>query len=62
MSGKAKHWRGCAAPDVFCSGEDLMCEMVPFQIAPDFFDVIEFGCVFWQPLDCQPVFSFGKGQ
>jgi hypothetical protein len=30
--------------------EGLMSEMVPFQIAPNLFNVVEFGRVFWQLL------------
>jgi hypothetical protein len=39
--------------------EGLMSEMVPFPIAPDPFDAVEFGRVFGQPLDRQPVRTFG---
>ena len=49
-----------ALVEIVCSGEGLMSEMVSFQIAPGLFDVVEFGSVFWQPLDCQPVRSLGK--
>src|SRR5271166_711246 len=37
--------------------EGLMGEMMSFEIAPDGLDVVEFGCVFWQPLDGEPVFA-----
>jgi len=37
--------------------EGLMGEMVRLEIVPDNLDVVEFGCVFWQPLDGEPVFA-----
>jgi hypothetical protein len=35
--------------------EGLMGEIVGFQVSPDGFDVVEFGRVFGQPLDAQPM-------
>ena len=32
-------------------GEGVVGEIVRFEIVPDNLDVVEFGCVFWQPLD-----------
>ena len=43
------------AVEVFGVGEGLMGEVVGFQVSPDGFDVIEFRCVFGQPLDAQPM-------
>jgi len=37
--------------------ECLMGEMVRLEIVPDNLDVVELGCVFWQPLDGEPVFA-----
>ena len=36
-------------------GEGLMGEVMRFEVAPDEFNVVEFGSVFAQPLDCEPV-------
>ena len=36
-------------------GEGLMGEVMRLEIAPDGFDVVEFGSVFGQPLDGEPV-------
>jgi hypothetical protein len=41
--------------EVVCSGEGKMSEMMPFEIAAEFLDVVEFRDVFWQPLDRQPM-------
>src|SRR5580693_6138695 len=41
-------------------GEGLMREMVRLEVAPDALDVIEFRCIFGQPLDREPVSAFGK--
>ena len=41
-------------------GESLMGEMTGFEIAPHPFDVVEFGCVFGQPLDREPMGAGGK--
>lgn len=38
--------------------EGLMGEVVGLEIEPDAFDVIEFGGIFWQPFDRQPVSAF----
>src|SRR5215217_8199207 len=36
-------------------GEGLMGQLMTLQITPNPLDIIEFGGVFWQPLDAQPV-------
>jgi hypothetical protein len=36
-------------------GEGLMSQLMTLQITPNSLDIIEFGGVFWQPLDGQPV-------
>src|ERR1700690_2725802 len=46
----------CAVEDVGIS-EGLMGQMACLEIVPDNLDVVEFGCVFWQPLDGEPVFA-----
>ena len=46
----------CAVEGVGIS-EGLMCQMVRLEIVPDNLDVVEFGSVFWQPLDGEPVFA-----
>jgi len=46
----------CAVEGVGIS-EGLMGQMACFEIVPDNLDVVEFGCVFWQPLDGEPVFA-----
>ncbi len=38
-----------------------MSEMMRLEVVPDDFDVIEFRCVFGQPLDCEPVCASGEG-
>ena len=43
-------------------GEGLMGEVMRLEVAPDHFDVIEFGGVFGQPLDCEPVRAGGQGR
>src|SRR5271165_5243079 len=40
--------------------EGLMGEMMSFEIAPDGLDVVEFGSVFGQPLDGEPMGAGGK--
>ena len=46
----------CAVEGVGIS-EGLMGQMACLEIVPDNLDVVEFGCVFWQPLDGEPVFA-----
>ena len=46
----------CAVEGVGIS-EGLMGQMARLEIVPDNLDVVEFGCVFWQPLDGEPVFA-----
>jgi hypothetical protein len=41
-------------------GECLMGEMVPFQVAPGQFDVVEFWRVFRKPFDGKPVCAGGE--
>jgi hypothetical protein len=46
-------------------GEGVVGEIVRFEIVPDNLDVVEFGRVFWQPLDGEPMlarFEGGKGE
>ena len=43
----------CAVEGVGIS-EGLMGQMACLEIVPDNLDVVEFGCVFWQPLDGEP--------
>ena len=38
-------------------GEGVVGEMVRFEIVPDNLDVVEFGGVFWQPLDGEPMLA-----
>jgi hypothetical protein len=38
-----------------CIGEGLVGEVVAFKIAPDRLDVIEFGRIFWQPFNNEPM-------
>ena len=39
-----------------------MGEVMRLEIVPDRLDVIQFGCVFWQPLDGEPVSASGEGR
>ena len=41
--------------------ESVVCEVMGLEIAPDRLDFVEFGGVFWQPLDGEPVFASGQG-
>src|SRR3954470_9500023 len=41
--------------EVFRSGEGLVSEMMPLEVAPDPFNVVQFRGVFRQPLDREPV-------
>src|SRR5271166_1539981 len=41
--------------------EGLVGEVMGLKIAPDRLDVVEFGCVFRQPLDGEPVCAGGQG-
>ena len=41
-------------------GEGLVGQMMGFEIAPDGFDVVEFGRVFGQPFDGEPMGAFGQ--
>jgi hypothetical protein len=42
-------------------GESLVGEMMRLEVAPDEFDVVQFGCVFGQPLDGEPMCAGGVG-
>lgn len=42
-------------------GEGLMGEVIRLKVVPDDLDVIQFGGVFGQPLDREPVRAGGKG-
>jgi hypothetical protein len=44
----------------FCIGKCLVSEMMGFEIMPDDLDVVEFGRVFWQPLNGEPMRPCGK--
>ena len=41
-------------------GERLMGKVMRLEIMPDNLDVFQFGRVFGQPLDCQPVLASGE--
>src|SRR4051812_40855151 len=43
------------AVEVIRTGERLMSEVMPLQVAPDPFDVVQLWGVRWQPLDREPV-------
>ena len=43
------------------AGECLMRQVVPLQIVPDDLDVVQFGRIFRQPFDRQPVCAGGEG-
>ena len=47
---------------VIRAGEGLMSEVMPLQVAPDPFDVVELRSVFRQPLDPEPVGALGEGR
>src|SRR5689334_2998129 len=49
------------AVEVLRSGEGLVSEVMPLQVAPDPFDVVELGSVFRQPLDPEPVGARREG-
>src|SRR3954454_8494826 len=48
------------AIEIFRSCERLMSEVVPLQVAPDRFNVVELWGVVRQPLDAEPVGAFGE--
>src|SRR5215212_6647172 len=48
------------AIEIFRSCERLMSEVVPLQVAPDRFNVVELWGVFRQPLDAEPVGALGE--
>src|SRR5215210_9515679 len=55
--------RDCAmdgAVEVIRAGEGLMSEVMPLQVAPDRFDVVQLRSVFRQPLDREPVSPQGE--
>jgi hypothetical protein len=47
--------------EVIRTGECLMSEVMPLQVAPDSFNVVQFRSVFRQPLDREPVGALGEG-
>jgi hypothetical protein len=49
------------AVEVIGTGERLMSEVMPLQVAPDAFDVVELRGVFRQPLDREPVGARREG-
>src|SRR3954463_16571163 len=48
------------AIEVFRSPERLMVEVMPLQVAPDRFDVVELGSIFRKPFDPEPVGALGE--
>src|SRR5829696_3423355 len=48
------------AIEIVRSRERLMSEVVPLQVAPDRFNVVELWGVFRQPLDREPVGALGE--
>src|SRR4051812_8374256 len=48
--------------EVFGAREGLVSELVSLQVAPELFDVVELRSVFEQPLDPEPVGTFGKSR
>jgi hypothetical protein len=46
--------------EFFGVGEGLVSEVMGFEVAPDGFDVVEFGRVFGQPLDGEPMRAGGE--
>jgi len=49
---------GCVESVCIC--ECLVSEMIGFEVAPGIFDLIEFGRIFRQPLNSEPVSARGK--
>ena len=49
------------AVEVIRAGERLMSEVMPLQVAPDPFDIVQLRGVCRQPLDREPVGTRGKG-
>src|SRR5689334_13539101 len=47
--------------EVVRSGEDLVREVMPLQVAPETLDIVQLRSVFWQPLDGEPVSARGEG-
>src|SRR5215211_4084185 len=47
--------------EVFRSGEGLVSEVMPLQIAPENLDIVQLRSVFQQPLDREPVGTRGEG-
>ena len=43
-------------------GEGLVGEMMDLEVTPDDLDVVEFGGIFRQPLDDEPMGTFGQGR
>ena len=55
------HSRVDCVVESFGVSKGLMGQMMRLEIAPDNFDIVEFGCVFRQPLDGEPVFARLEG-
>jgi CheY-like chemotaxis protein len=49
------------AVEVIRAGEGLVSQVMPLQVAPDPFDVVQLRSVFRQPLDREPVSALGEG-
>src|SRR4051794_17472684 len=50
------------AVEVIRTGEGLMSEVVPLQVAPETLDVVQLRSIFRQPLDPEPVGALGEGR
>src|SRR4029453_14700991 len=49
------------AVEVIRAGERLMSEVMPLQVPPDPFNIVQLRGVFRQPLDREPVGALGEG-
>src|SRR4051812_50120147 len=47
--------------EVVRSGEGLVSEMMPLQVAPETLDIVQLRSVFRQPLDPEPMSPLGEG-
>src|SRR5215208_1706072 len=47
--------------EVFRSGEGLVGEVMPLEVAPEHLDIVQLRSVFRQPLDREPVGALGEG-
>jgi hypothetical protein len=50
------------AVEVIRTGEGLVSEMMPLQVAPENLDVVQLRSIFRQPLDREPVGARGEGR